>query len=59
MSDDLLDFIRSCAADCVNANEPDRMLCERCSCELPTDRMWKRLCVECMDTEEIPQVEAK
>ncbi len=59
MSGPFDDFLIGCASDCVNATEPDRMLCELCSDVLPTDRMWKRLCLTCMDTEPIPPVEAK
>jgi hypothetical protein len=59
VTDELMDFIRGCAADCVSANQPDRPLCERCKVELPADRMLRRTCFECADTDEIPQVEAK
>lgn len=52
MSDELLDHIRSCVADCVNGNETDRMTCEVCGCELSTERMWKRTCISCSDTED-------
>jgi hypothetical protein len=55
MSDELLDFIRSCAADCVNANEPER--CTACGDRLPPNCSGRCLC--CADTQEIPKVEAK
>jgi hypothetical protein len=59
MTDELLDFIRACAADCVNANEQEWPTCAGCQRDLEPERFRKGLCLCCADTDEIPQVEAK